>query len=287
MKIPAAPHPWELTPREAVALQRTLALRVECLPWKTKPRWIAGLDAALTPDGRDCLAAVVLWDLQERQVVEQHTARRRLRFPYIPGLLSFREAPALLAALRRLRRTPDVLMCDGQGRAHPRRFGIACHLGVVGDLPAIGCAKSRLTGRHVEPGNERGSRATLMDGEEVIGEVVRTQTGVNPVFVSVGHKADLDGARQLVLDCAIRYRLPEPTRLADRLVAAAKRSSTMRQGVRSIASAQLVVAPARRARPAPLKAITVRKEAAEAVPARLGGSSARLDPQRPISGLPF
>ena len=224
MKLPAALHSWELTPREAIALQRTLAFRVECSPLKAKPRWIAGLDAAFTADGRHCLAAVVLWDLQERQVVEEHTAGRRLRFPYIPGLLSFREAPALLAALRRLKHTPDVLMCDGQGVAHPRRFGIACHLGVICGLPAVGCAKSRLTGRHGEPGRERGSRAALTDGPEVIGEVVRTQTGVRPVFVSIGHRVDLATARQLVLDCATRYRLPEPTRLADQRVAAAKRS---------------------------------------------------------------
>jgi deoxyribonuclease V len=228
MRIPAGLHSWRLTPREAIALQKTLARRVECLPLNTQPRWIAGLDAAFTADGRHCLAAVVLWDVQERQAVEEHTASRRLRFPYIPGLLSFREAPALLAALRRLKRTPDLLMCDGQGLAHPRRFGIACHLGVICELPAIGCAKSRLTGRHGEPGRERGSRVELTDGPEVIGEVVRTQTGVKPVFVSIGHQIDLVSARQVVLDCAIRYRLPEPTRLADRRVAAAKRNQQPR-----------------------------------------------------------
>jgi deoxyribonuclease V len=224
MNLPATLHSWTLTPRKAIALQRELALRVQCQPLESTPRWIAGLDAALTVDGRYCLAAVVLWDRQERRVEEQHTARRRLRFPYIPGLLSFREAPALLAALRRLRRTPDVLMCDGQGRAHPRRFGIACHLGVFCDLPAIGCAKTRLTGQHEEPRQPRGSRAPLTADAEVIGEVLRTQTGVKPLFVSVGHRIDLAGARDLVLECAVPHRLPEPTRLADRLVAAAKRA---------------------------------------------------------------
>jgi len=226
MRIPARLHSWALTPLQAIALQKALAFRVDCLPLRTQPRWIAGLDAAPTADGRHCLAAVVLWDLRERLVVEQHLAGRRLRFPYLPGLLSFREAPALLAALRRLQRAPDVLMCDGQGRAHPRRFGIACHLGVICDLPAIGCAKSRLTGQHAEPGTARGSRAALTDGRELIGEVVRTQSSVRPVFVSIGHKIDLAGARRLVLDCAVRYRLPEPTRLADRLVASAKRGRT-------------------------------------------------------------
>ena len=222
MRIHAGLHPWKVTPREAIALQRTLARRVQCLPLKTTPRWIAGLDAAFTADGQYCLAAVVLWDLVESRLVEQHTASCRLRFPYIPGLLSFREAPSLLAALRRLEGKADVLICDGQGLAHPRRFGIACHVGVICNLPAIGCAKSRLTGLHGDLRHERGSRVPLTDGREVIGEVVRTQTGVRPVFVSIGHKIDLPGARQLVMDCASRYRLPEPTRLADRLVAAAK-----------------------------------------------------------------
>jgi deoxyribonuclease V len=170
------------------------------------------------------VAAVVLWDLEERSVIEEHVARRPVTFPYVPGLLSFREAPAVLAALRKLRAMPDAVMLDGQGRAHPRRFGLACHVGLICDLPAIGCAKSRLTGRHEEPGRERGARASLEDDEgRILGTVLRTQDGVRPVFVSVGHKMDLLSAEQTVLVCATRYRLPEPTRLADRLVAAAKR----------------------------------------------------------------
>jgi len=164
----------------------------------------------------------VLWDLRERRVVERQIATAKLRFPYIPGLLSFREVPAWVAALRKLRQAPDVLMCDGQGIAHPRRFGIASHLGVLCGLPSIGCAKSRLVGAHDEPPARRGGRAPLLDKDEVIGTVLRTQNGIRPVYVSIGHRLDLASAEALVLACALKYRLPEPTRLADRLVAEAK-----------------------------------------------------------------
>lgn len=225
MRIPRVPHSWSLLPRQAIALQKELAARVCVTTPPLVLRLIAGLDAAFTNDGKCCLSAVVLWDAQECCVVEQHTARAKLSFPYIPGLLSFREAPALLAALRKLRRTPDALMCDGQGLAHPRRLGIASHVGILCGLPTIGCAKSRLCGEHDEPGHKRGSGVPLLDGAEQIGEVLRTQDGVRPVYVSVGHRCDLAMAHELVLRCAMRYRLPEPTRLADRLVASAKRES--------------------------------------------------------------
>jgi deoxyribonuclease V len=186
-------------------------------------RFVAGVDAAFPKGGKQCVAASVLWDLENRIVVEEHVAVRKLTFPYVPGLLSFREAPAVLAALRKLRRTPDCLMLDGHGYAHPRRFGIACHVGIICRKPTIGCAKSRLTGFHDEPGHVRGSITALADGAVRLGTVLRTKDGVKPVFVSVGHKIDLETAEQVVLESAFRYRLPEPTRLADRLVAAAKR----------------------------------------------------------------
>lgn len=224
MKIPRVPHSWSLTPPQAITVQKRLASRVLTEGGSETIRFVAGLDAAFSSDSQYCLSAVVLWDRQENQVVEQHTARKKLAFPYIPGLLSFREAPALLAALRKLNQTPDVLVCDGQGLAHPRRFGIACHLGVICHLPAIGCAKSRLMGHHDEPSTSRGARAPLQHHDEVIGSVVRTQTGVQPVYVSIGHRITLPAAEQVILDCAIKYRLPEPTRLADRLVAEAKRA---------------------------------------------------------------
>jgi deoxyribonuclease V len=211
-----------VTPKQAVAVQRRLASRVkQCRPRKAI-RFVAGADAAFPKHAEQCVAAVVLWDLEEQTVLEEHVAVRKLNFPYVPGLLSFREAPALLAALRKLRRTPDCLMLDGHGLAHPRRFGIACHVGVICRRPTIGCAKSRLTGVHHEPGIERGSRTPLVDGELTLGTVLRTRDGVKPVFVSVGHQVDLATAEQVVFDCAVRYRLPEPTRLADRLVATAK-----------------------------------------------------------------
>jgi deoxyribonuclease V len=130
----------------------------------------------------------------------------------------------LLAALGKLQQSPDVLLCDGQGLAHPRRFGIACHLGLVCQLPAIGCAKSRLIGAHAELPQPRGSRVPLIDKGETVGEVLRPQTGLGPLYVSLGHKIDLPTAEQIVLDCAVRYRLPEPIRLADRLVAAIRRN---------------------------------------------------------------
>ena len=232
MKLPPAPHSWRLSPREAVAVQRRLAARVRRRPPARPPRFVAGLDAAFSPDGERCIAGVVLWDAGRRELVEAHRVERPLGFPYVPGLLSFREAPALLAALRRLARRPDALLCDGHGLAHPRRFGIACHLGVLAGLPSVGCAKSRLVGEHAEPGPARGSRAALRDGREVIGAVLRTRRDVRPVYVSVGHHFDLASAVALVLRCGGGRRLPEPTRLADRLVArpATSSSSAARRG---------------------------------------------------------
>lgn len=223
MEIPRPPHRWSLSPREAIAVQQRLAASVRVAPPPRRLRLVAGVDAAFSRDGRHCIGGVVLWDLTERAVAERQVAFRTLAFPYVPGLLSFREAPALVAALRRLRRTPDILLCDGHGLAHPRRFGIACHLGVLADLPSVGCAKSRLTGSHGDPAARRGSRRPLRDGGEIVGAVLRTRTGVKPVFVSVGHCCDLASAERLVLACGGGYRLPEPTRLADQLVAAAKR----------------------------------------------------------------
>jgi deoxyribonuclease V len=223
MDVPRAPHRWAVTPQQASAIQRRLAGLVRQVPLGCAPRLVAGLDAAFSRDDRRCLAAVVVWDVRAHTVIEQHVAVRPLTFPYVPGLLSFREGPALLAALRKLRTPPDVLICDGHGLAHPRRFGIACHVGVILNRPTIGCAKSRLIGTHRQPGSGRGALAPLRDHGEVIGSVLRTQDGINPVFVSVGHLIDLRGAQQIILACALRYRLPEPTRLADQLVGAAKR----------------------------------------------------------------
>ena len=158
-------------------------------------------------------AAVVL-EYPGFAVVETKVVRDRLDFPYIPGLLSFRESPIILAACEELSITPDLILVDGQGVAHPRRFGLASHLGLFLDVPTIGCAKSRLCGRHEVPEVERGSYAELVDGDETIGVALRTKLGTNPIYVSVGHKIDLETAIYWVLECGRGYRLPEPTRLA-------------------------------------------------------------------------
>jgi deoxyribonuclease V len=164
----------------------------------------------------------VLWDVESARAVEEHVARRRLHFPYVPGLLSFREAPVLLTVLRRLRQRPDLLMCDGHGRAHPRRFGLACHLGILTGFSSLGCAKSLLVGEHAPLPNPRGSSAALMHAGEQVGVAVRTRGSVRPVFVSVGHRISLEEAVHWVLACGRGYRLPEPMRRADRLVGLAR-----------------------------------------------------------------
>jgi deoxyribonuclease V len=177
---------------------------------------------AFSPDGRRCVAGVVVYDLQAREVVEQVLAWREVRFPYVPGLLSFREAPAVLAAIRRLRCEPDAFILDAQGYAHPRRFGLACHVGLLTDCITVGCAKSRLCGEHDEPPRAAGGFAPLMHRDEQIGAVLRTCPGVKPVYVSVGHRITLQHAVELVLACVTRYRVCEPTRLAHQFVTRAR-----------------------------------------------------------------
>ena len=218
--FPARRHQWRVSPAKARAIQQELATEVRLAPLKAVAR-VAGLDCAF--GGDRVFAAVVAWDVERRQVIERRALSLPVPFPYVPGLLSFREAPALLAALRRLHAPVDALLCDGQGIAHPRRFGLACHLGVLLGLPAVGCAKSRLIGDWAEPGPERGERAPLMQGEERIGTVLRTRTGIKPLFVSPGHLCDFEGAAELVLRCGGGLRLPEPVRLADRHVGEFKR----------------------------------------------------------------
>jgi deoxyribonuclease V len=218
MNLPKPLHRWDVTPAQAVAIQRRLAARIVSVKPRSAFRYVAGLDAAFTSDGRWCVAAVVVWDADERRAVERQLAKRRLAFPYVPGLLSFREAPALLATLSKVWHTPDVLICDGQGFAHPRRFGIACHVGLLAGIPSLGCAKSILVGEHGPLGSRRGLAVPLMDRGERVGTVLRTRDGVKPVYVSIGHRIDLTTAEELVLKCAAGFRLPEPTRLADHIV---------------------------------------------------------------------
>ncbi len=223
MKFSPVPHRWSVSPTRAVAIQRSLATRVRASGGRRNFRTVAGVDSAFSQDGERCIAGVVLWDRHSGDVLEERVATRLLRFPYVPGLLSFREAPAILAALRKLRSEPDTIMCDGHGFAHPRRFGIACHIGVLCDRPTLGCAKSRLVGEPVTPGVRRGASVRLRHDGDVIGRVLRTQDGVRPVYVSVGHRIDLATATRVVLECATKYRLPEPTRLADHLVGQARK----------------------------------------------------------------
>ncbi len=223
MKIPRPPHNWSVTPRQAITIQKKLAKLVIDETSTSAFRLVAGVDGAFTNDKQSCIGGVVLWDIVQQRVLEHHIALLPLRFPYIPGLLSFREAPTIIAALRKLRQTPDMLLCDGQGIAHQRNFGLACHLGFLTGLPAVGCAKSRLVGQYEEPGTERGAISPLIYKNKRIGSIVRTRAHVKPVFVSVGHKLDLVTAEKLILDCSVGYRLPEPIRLADQLVGTEKR----------------------------------------------------------------
>jgi deoxyribonuclease V len=213
----ALDHGWDLTPAEARTLQRELAGRVVREDRFGEIRSVAGLDLGFPqqPDGAVVgLAALVVLRFPELDVVERQVVERPVTFPYVPGLLSFRESPVALAAFAALTRPPDLLIVDGQGLAHRRRFGIACHLGVLLDIPSIGSAKSLLVGRHGPLGEERGATADLVDRREVVGMAMRTRRGVSPVYVSIGHRVDLPTAVRFVLDCCTRYRLPEPQRRA-------------------------------------------------------------------------
>lgn len=182
-----------------------------------EPELIAGVDVHFSKDGRRCVAAAVLLDAASLDLLESVQAFQPVRFPYRTGFLSFREVPVALAALAGLRESPDLVMVDGQGRAHSRRIGFASHLGLLLQRPTIGVAKSRLLGRYVEPGLESGSTSPLEDRGEIVGGVVRSKPGCRPIFVSVGHRIDLEAAVAWTLRTTRRHRLPEPTRLADRL----------------------------------------------------------------------
>lgn len=216
MQVPAVDFA-AYTPQRAAEEQRQLASKVALCPFPRPPATVGGLDVGIR-NGIACAAIVVL-SYPDLRVRAWSVARAPVSFPYIPGLLAYREIPVALDALRNLHVAPDVIVCDGQGIAHPRRMGIAAHLGVLLDHPTVGCAKSRLWGVHGPVGEARGAWEPLKDGGEIIGAVVRTRAGVKPVYVSPGHRADLDCAIRLVLACAPRYRLPEPTRLAHLLAA--------------------------------------------------------------------
>jgi len=210
-------HRWDLTPGEAIALQRELADRVVRADRIGEVRHVCGIDVGFERDGAITRAAVAVLAFPSLERVEHAIARRRTSFPYVPGLLSFRETPAVLAALEQLRTRPDLLLCDGQGIAHPRRCGLASHIGLAAGLPSIGVAKTRLIGEHRAPRDRRGAWAPLIDAGETIGAVLRTRVGVKPVYVSIGHRVSLATAIGFVMACCTRYRLPETTRWAHAL----------------------------------------------------------------------
>ncbi|MBS1793436.1 MAG: deoxyribonuclease V [Acidobacteria bacterium] len=217
-------HEWNLSPQAAIELQKQLAFEVIREDRFDKPvETVAGIDLGYNPETNRCRAVVVVLKFPGLELVESAESIMPVSFPYVPGLLSFREAPAALRALEKLAAAPDLILCDGQGIAHPRRFGVACHIGLLAGVPAVGVAKSLLVGKFEDLGETRGSFAPLMHRGEEVGVALRTRAGVQPVYVSVGHRIGLATAIDYVLRCAPKYRLPETTRLADQMASFRKR----------------------------------------------------------------
>jgi deoxyribonuclease V len=217
-------HNWNLSYSDAAELQKDLADKLKFTAITAAPKLIAGLDCSIDRKNERIFAAAVVLKLPNLEIVETATTSKKLTFPYIPGLLSFREAPVCIAAVEKLETNPDVFLIDGQGIAHPRRLGLAAHLGLFFDKPTIGCAKSRLIGTFDEPPLEKGSHTSLKDKDQIVGAVLRTRANVKPLFISVGHKCTLDDAIAITLACTTRYRLPEPTRMGHQLVGKTKLS---------------------------------------------------------------
>lgn len=210
-------HAWPLTAEEATVIQQQLALEVITSDQLGLVKYVAGVDAGYQESNGMARAAVAVLSFPELNLVEYAIADRPISFPYVPGFLSFREVPAVLDALEKLSTIPDLILCDAQGIAHPRRFGLACHLGVLADIPTIGVAKTLLIGKHAELSLERGSWQPLVHDGETVGAVLRTQNKVKPLYISCGHRVSLTTAIDYVLRCSPKYRLPETTRWADKL----------------------------------------------------------------------
>ncbi|MBI3771582.1 MAG: deoxyribonuclease V [Gammaproteobacteria bacterium] len=211
------PYSWELSPKQAIALQKELAANIithDCFP---TPATVAGVDVGFENNGTIARAAVAILSFPELNLLDYAIARRPATFPYIPGLLSFREIPVILDALKQIQRLPELILVDGQGLAHPRRLGIACHLGLCTDIATIGVAKTRLVGIHVPCPEQRGTWTKLIDKGEIIGAVLRSRAGTKPLYISIGHKISLATAIHYVMACTTRFRLPETTRWAHRL----------------------------------------------------------------------
>ena len=216
MKI-KQPQNWPKTLEDAEIIQQQLCSKVSQTDQLNTVKFVAGVDVGFSDNDTISQAAVVVLSFPDLQLQDYAISRGQTTFPYVPGFLSFREVPVVLNALTKLTITPDIILCDGQGIAHPKRFGLACHLGVLTDIPTIGVAKSRFIGTHEELPSEKGSWKPLIDQGEIIGAVVRSRTNVKPIYVSIGHKISLETAINYLWRCLTQYRLPETTRLADRL----------------------------------------------------------------------
>ncbi|MBS3757138.1 MAG: deoxyribonuclease V [Desulfobacterales bacterium] len=216
------PHPWDVTPAQAIAIQRKLRHQVVLADHFAEVNYVAGVDAGFEASGKMTRAAVAVLKFPELTLEAYAIERMPTSFPYVPGLLSFREAPAILKAIEKLNRLPDLILCDGQGIAHQRRLGIASHIGLITGLPAIGVAKSRLIGEHTALPREKGSYVKLRDNGEYIGVVLRSRSGVKPIYVSPGHKISFKTAIYYTMGCLTRFRLPETTRWAHRLASEIK-----------------------------------------------------------------
>jgi deoxyribonuclease V len=212
------PHPWNVSYREALRIQERLRANISLTNVTRKVSSVAGADVSYSKRGGKAAAAIVVFSYPDLDLRDEAFVNGKISYPYIPGLLSFREAPLLLEAFQRLRRLPDVVLYDGQGIAHPRGFGLACHMGVLLDIPSIGCAKKKLVGDFGEVGLQAGSTTPLTIEGKIVGAVIRTRKGVKPVFVSPGHRVDLESSIQLVLRTCRGFRLPEPIRRAHLMV---------------------------------------------------------------------
>ncbi len=215
---PVFSHSWDLSPQEAIKLQEELKEKIILKKGFSKIKRIAGADISFSKKSNRAYAAVIVFSFPELEILEEEYTIGNLSFPYIPGLLTFREGPLLIETFKKIKIEPDVIIFDGQGIAHPKRLGLATHMGILLDKPTIGCAKSKLIGTYQEPEREKGSYSLLKDDGEIIGAVLRTKEDVSPVFVSPGHKIDLKSSIEIVLECLRGYRLPEPTRQAHLLV---------------------------------------------------------------------
>jgi deoxyribonuclease V len=205
-------HSWEVSPQEAIKIQKDLKSNISLKKSFNKIDKIAGVDVSYYQN--KMIAGVIIFKFPNLKIIERQSFVASINFPYIPGLLTFREGPSILSAFKKIKNEPDIILFDGQGIAHPRRMGIATHLGLFLDRPTIGCAKSRLSGKYISVGEQKGDYTPLKEGEEVLGVVLRTRKGVKPIFLSPGHKIDLPDSIEIVLKCIVKYRLPLPVREA-------------------------------------------------------------------------